>query len=121
MLRTRWLANPLTGLAPLCPFKSIQIFKKKTRKLRKRYRKRCRKKIPPSIWARWGKFGFLSFFQNYTSPVGGQPKKSISRFPTDTRGWPMPNLVGILLVVWAPNPNKQTDSDRQASFIYIYI
>ena len=29
----------------------------------------------------------------------------------------MPNLVGIHLVVWAPNPNKQTD--RQASFICI--
>ncbi len=33
----------------------------------------------------------------------------------------MPNLVGIPPVVWAPNPNKQTDrqTDRQASFIYI--
>ncbi len=26
----------------------------------------------------------------------------------------MPNLVGIHSIVWAPNPNKQTD--RQASF-----
>ncbi len=28
----------------------------------------------------------------------------------------MPNLIEIHPVVWAPNPNKQTD--RQASFIY---
>ena len=40
-------------------------------------------------------------------------------------GWPMPNLVEIHPVLWAPNPNKQTDkqtdrqTDRQASFIYI--
>ncbi len=35
--------------------------------------------------------------------------------PYKTNGWPMPILVGIHPVVWAPNPNKQTD--RQASFI----
>ncbi len=33
----------------------------------------------------------------------------------------MPNLVKIVPVVWAPNPNKQTDrqTDRHLSFIYI--
>ncbi len=29
LLRTRWLANPLTGLAPLGPFKKVSIFLKK--------------------------------------------------------------------------------------------
>ncbi len=35
----------------------------------------------------------------------------------------MPNLVGILPVVWAPIPNKQTNkqTDRHLSFIYIDI
>ncbi len=51
---------------------------------------------------------------------GGSTQKSISRFPTDTRGWPMPNLVGIPPGVWAPNPNKQTSkqTDRHLSSLY---
>ncbi len=50
-------------------------------------------------------------------PCGGQPEKSILRFPTGTMGYLMPNLVEISPVVWAPNPNKKTDT----SLLYIYI
>ena len=72
--------------------------------------------FPPPPWAIWRKFGFFEFFQNYIPPLGGgQHKKRILRLPTGSRGRPMPNLAEIHPVVWAPNPNKQTD--RQASFI----
>ncbi len=62
----------------------------------------------PSLAIYGGSCVFLVFPKLY--PLwGGQPKKSISRLPTDTRRWPMPNLIEIHPVVWAPNPNKQTD------------
>ncbi len=117
-------ANPLTGLAPLGPLKSIQNTPppKKSNICAKGATKGS---LPPS-WAIWGKFGFFDFFQNY-SPLGGQPKKSISRLPTGPIGWPMPNLVEIHLVLWAPNPNKQTErqtdrqTDRQTKRPLLYI
>ena len=62
---------------------------------------------------------FFKFFQNYTPLWGGQLKKSILRLPTGSMGRSMPNLVGILPVVWAPNPNKQTDRQTDRPFIYI--
>ena len=54
--------------------------------------------------------------------MGGSTQISVLRLPTEPMGCPMPNLVGILSVVWAPNPNKQTNkqTDRHLSFIYIY-
>ena len=61
---------------------------------------------------------FTEFLQNYTPPLGSQPKKSILRLPTGTMGWPMPNLAEIHPVVWASNPNKQTN--RQAGLFCIY-
>ena len=127
-----FLANPLTGLTPLGPLKSIQISPQKTvkinlnlntlfpvfQKLRKRCRKRCRKRIPPSVLGHFWKSWIFEIFQNYTSPGGVNPK-NILRLPTGPMGWSMPNLGKIHPVVWAPNPNKQTG--RHASLIYIYI
>ncbi len=74
-------ANPLTGLTPLGPFKSIQITPKKY-KNKFDYFFSCAKGAAKGFcrpsWAILGKFGFLELFQNYTSPGGGQaanPKK----------------------------------------------
>ena len=41
------------------------------------------------------------------SKIGVNPKKYFE--VTDTRGCSMPNLVEFPPVVWAPNPNKQTN------------
>ncbi len=43
------------------------------------------------------KVWIFELFQNYTPPGGGQLKKVFR------------DMVGIHPVVWAPNPNKQTD------------
>ena len=68
-----------------------------------------------------GKVWFFLVFPKFVPRLGGQPKKSILRLPTGPMGCSMPSLVDIHPVVWAPNPNKQTDrqTDRQASFIYM--
>ena len=71
-------ANLLTGLAPLSPFKSIQITQKNF-KNKFDYFFSCAKGAAKGFcrpsWAILGKVGFFELFQNYTSPGGGQPKK----------------------------------------------
>ncbi len=60
--RTRWLANPLAGLAPLDPLKSIYKFPKiKIKKCVKGAAKGAAKGLRPPSLAIWGKFGFFSF------------------------------------------------------------
>ena len=108
----------LTGLAPLGPLKSTIPPPKKISKKSKKTQK-VPQKVPqkdPSLSPRpYGESLSFWVFPKLYLPWGGQPKKSISRLPTWTRGRPMPNLVEIHPVVWAPNPNKQTD--RHLSFI----
>ena len=65
-----------------------------------------------------GKVWIFEFFQNYTPPGGGSTQKSISRLTTGPRGWPMANLIRIYPVVWAPNPNKQTNKQTDTSLLY---
>ncbi len=79
----------------------------------KKFRTRCRKRIPPSVLVLIGKVRIFKFFQNYNFPGRSTlPKKIFWGYPL------MPNLVEIHLVVWPPNPNKQTD--RQIPLFYIY-
>ncbi len=86
---------------------------------KKKLRKKCRKRISPFVLVHMGKVIFFSFSKLYPSPGGVQPKKK-SRLPTDTSGWPMPNLVGIHPAVWPPNLNKRTNrqTDRQEASFY---
>ncbi len=73
LLSTRWLANPLAGLAPLGP---VFNFSRKTPiTCAKRFRKRCSKIIPPSVLGHLGKVLIFLFFQNYTLPGGGATQK----------------------------------------------
>ncbi len=93
-----WHCSPRPTHWKVCKFEKKQ-----------KMRKRCRKRIPSSILGHIRKVRIFEFSQNYTPPEEGSPQKSVSRLLSDTTGKSMPNLVEIHPVVWAPNPNKQTD------------
>ncbi len=121
LLRTRWLANPLTGLAPLGrPIEKYPNFKrKKIKKLRKKCRKMCRKRIPPSLLGHMGKVWIFKFLQNYTPPEGPTQKKYFEVTHRDLRvahakfGRDPSSSLGSK----SEQTNKQTE--RHLSFIYI--
>ncbi len=65
LLCTRWLANPLTGLAPLGPLKKYTNYQKKYAK--GGAKGAAKGSLLPS-WAIWGKFGIFEFFPFYLRP-----------------------------------------------------
>ena len=117
LLRTRWLANPLTGLAPLGPFKKVSNFSQKNQK----FAQKVPQKVPQKDFTlvHMGKVIFLNF-SKIVPPLGGlTQKKSISRLTAGPMGGPC--QIWFKSSQWFGlqiRKNKQTD--RQAGLFYMY-
>ena len=106
-------ANPLTGLAPQGPFKSIQNTPQKNFK---------KINLNASLVVQKDHMGNDRIFRVFPKlylPLGDQPKNVFRGYPQGpSMGWPMLNFVEIQPVVWTPNPNKQTDRQTDRPLLY---
>ncbi len=75
LLHTRWLSNPLNGLAPLGPFKKVSKFSPKKPK---KFAQKVPQKVPQKDFAlRPGPYGesYFFVFPKLYPPGGVNPKK----------------------------------------------
>ncbi len=119
MLRTRW--RPTRGLASLRSAQKISKLTppRKSLLFAQKVPQEVPQKDPAPSWAIRGKFGFFEFFQNYTPPGGGQPKKIFRGYPQGPGGGPCQVwLRSIQYFGRQIRTNKQTN--RQTPLFYIY-
>ncbi len=96
ILETSWLrdaSHPLAGKPVGWPRSARPIKKhnfppKKKLKNAQKVPQKVPQKDPAPSWAIWGSLDFFEFFQNYTPPGGGQPKKVFRGYPQGPGGGP---------------------------------